>query len=90
MSVVKMSKLRLIGLNSERAKLLDELYVLSCAHIKDVEHIEGTKLGDNAELETALKKASEEVEKVIEEEVEKVVEEEVEEKAEAVEQVAEE
>ena len=55
MSVVKMSKLRLIGLKSEKARLLDELYLLSCAHIKDVEQIEGTTLNDNIDLEAQLR-----------------------------------
>ena len=55
MSVVKMSKLRLIGLNSEKNRLLDELYLLSCAHIKDVEHLAGTQLNDNITLENELK-----------------------------------
>ena len=65
MSVVKMSKLRLIGLNSEKNELLDELYILSCAHIKDVEHIEGTKLGDNAELEAGMKEKIDRCKKAI-------------------------
>ncbi len=55
MSVVKMSKLRLIGLNSEKARLLDELYLLSCAHIKDMEQIAGTTLNDNLEMEASLR-----------------------------------
>ncbi len=65
MSVVKMSKLRLIGLSSEKNRILDELYLLSCAHIKDVAHLEGTTLNDNADAEIELKTKIENCKKAV-------------------------
>lgn len=44
MSIVKMSKLRLVGYKSDKGKILDELYLSSCAHIKPVSKINGTYL----------------------------------------------
>ena len=39
-----MSKLRLVGLAEDKNKILDELYLQQCAHIKSVEQVEGTKI----------------------------------------------
>ena len=56
MSIVKMSKLRLVGYKSDKSKILDELYLSSCAHIKPVSKISGTYLEEIDQSVTELEK----------------------------------
>lgn len=56
--LTKMSKLRLIGLESEKSKILDQIFLSKKAHIVKTEQIEGTHLFETspqkAEIETNL------------------------------------
>lgn len=79
MSTVRMSKVRLVGLKEDKSKVLDVLYLSSCAHIKSVGKIGGTQVENCDEeiqsLESELEKttkAIESVEKLCEEQPKEV------------------
>lgn len=60
-----MSKLRLIGCKSDKSKILDELYLSSCAHIKPVPKLNGTFLEQVEQTVSGLEKNFEDAQKAI-------------------------